>query len=67
MGTAKLTHLQQGTTPILVAHYGDDKPGGSEGAECRVINSAFYPVLTEEKWVCHEGMWIFVPPHGALL
>ena len=67
MGTAKLTTLQQGTVPTLIAHWGDDKPGASEGAVCHVINSAFFPVLTEEKWVCHEGMWLFIPPDGALL
>ena len=67
MSTAKLTTLQQGATPVLVAHYGDDKPGASEGAECRVLYSAFYPVLTEEKWIFHDGMWVFAPPGGVLL
>ena len=66
MGKAKLTTLMQGAIPTFVGLWSDDKPGASEGAELRVINSAYYPVLTEEKWICHDGMWVFVPPVGML-
>lgn len=66
MGTAKITTLMQGGTPTLIGLWTDDKPGGSEGAVCRVINSAFYPVLTEEAWVYHSGMWSFIPPPGVM-
>ena len=67
MGKAKITTLHQGGTPTFTALWSDDKPGGSEGAVCNVLNSAFAPVLTKETWVCHDGMWVFVPPDGLVL
>jgi hypothetical protein len=57
----------QGGVPTFTGHWGDDKPGASEGAVLNVLNSAFYPVLTQEKWVSHDGMWIFIPPGDSLL
>ena len=67
MGKAKLTNLMQGGIPTFVGLCTDDKPGASEGAVCNVLNSEFAPVLMSEKWVCHDGMWVFVPTDGALL
>lgn len=67
MGKAKLTTLMQGGAPTFTGLWSDDKPGGSEGAICNVINSAFTPVLNSEKWVCHDGMWVLVLPDGIVL
>lgn len=67
MAKAKLTTLTQGGVPTFVGSWDDDKPGASEGAVLNVINSGYFPMLTEEKWVCHDGMWVFVPPSGTLL
>lgn len=67
MGKAKLTTLIQGGTPTFTALWSDDKPGGSEGAVCNVLNSAFAPLIFTEKWMFHDGMWLFVPPDEALM
>ena len=67
MAQAKITTRVQGSAPIFTGLWKEDKPGASEGATCNVLDSAYFPLLKREKWVCHNGMWIFVPPDGPLM
>lgn len=57
----------QGQTPTYYGMYQDDKPSANEGAILNILNSAYYPYITEEKWVYHNQMWIFIPVGQAVL
>jgi len=41
--------------------WSEDKVFGPEGSELLVMDSAYYPTLSSEKWVMHNNMWTFVP------
>jgi hypothetical protein len=57
----------QGQTPTYYGFYGDDKPKANEGSVLHILDSAYYPLITEEKWVFHNGMWTFIPTGQAVL
>ncbi len=56
-----------GQTPTYYGLYTDDKPKANEGAILNVLNSAYFPLITEEKWVFHDEMWTFIPTGDAIL
>ena len=57
----------QGQTPTYYGFYGDDKPKANEGSVLHILDSAYYPYITEEKWVYHNQMWTFIPVGQAVL
>lgn len=51
----------------FVGLWSDEKTFGPEGSELLVLNSAYAPVLTQERWVMHNNMWTFVPTENGIL
>lgn len=56
-----------GQTPTYYGLYGDDKPKANEGSILNVLNSAYFPLISDEKWVFHDGMWTFIPVGQVIL
>jgi hypothetical protein len=63
----KKTIPVQGSPMTFTGLWGEDKVFGPEGAVLEVMDSAFYPVLTHERWVMHNNMWTFIPTGEGLL
>lgn len=63
MNTAKALPAV-GSRMELTGLWNEDKVFAGEGSVLTVMDSAFYPVLTSEKWIMHNNMWTFVPQAG---
>ena len=57
----------QGSRMQLTGLWDEDKVFAPEGAVLEVLNSAYYPALANERWVMHDGMWIFTPTVDSVM
>jgi hypothetical protein len=56
-----------GQTPTYYGSWQDIKPSANEGAVLHILDSPYFPMISEEKWVFHDDMWTFIPTGQVIL